>query len=87
MWLCSEHQKLPRVTVLEEADPVDSSEAETEHAESVLMEELQQLQRAEKQLQKSEDQQSVPEDRPSVPEDRPSVLVCRPGGPMELCKY
>ncbi|KAI0231596.1 hypothetical protein LSAT2_018030 [Lamellibrachia satsuma] len=48
------------------------------------MEELQQLQRAEKQLQKSEDQQSVPEDRPSVPEDRPSVLVCRPGGPMEL---
>ena len=60
MWLCSEHQKLPRVTVLQSADPVDSNEAERENAESALLEELQQLQREEKQPQETEDESNVP---------------------------
>ena len=59
MWLCSEHQKLPRVTVLQSADLVYCSEAHRENAESVLLEELQQLQREEKQTLETEDQSNV----------------------------
>ena len=59
MWLCSEHQKLPRVTVLQSADLVYCNEAERENAESVLLEELQQLQREEKQTQETEDESNV----------------------------
>jgi len=57
MWLCSEHQKLPRVTVLEAADRVDSSEAEAENAESELLQQL-----ILKQQEENKDKQTVPSD-------------------------
>ena len=55
MWLCSEHQKLPRVTVLEAAGQVDSSEAD--NAESELLQQL-----ILKQQEENKDKQTVPSD-------------------------
>ena len=57
MWLCSEHQKLPRVTVLEAAGQVDSSEAEADNAESELLQQL-----ILKKQEENKDKQTVPSD-------------------------